>query len=695
MVLFLFITIRIGSRKLLKTVSLSKSMKVAVKDGLVTSRERISVDISNELKEITDLGKNKEITILFDGTIGSERGLSVAKAKFRNYKDDTDKDGFYDGFELLKGTDLENKTQYPKDANLTAPTFLKTTALNDKSIKLSWDSVPNNTDYKICSSATPIADIKNCTASGGTLSSVQNNFIQFSNLIAGKTYYFRAMATSSESGLSSPQSDEVTGVPEVVNLTEGAFSDPQIETEYNVKKVGLDTSTGTLKLALAGDTQVDTTFPFIWIANSGEGTISKLDTRTGNELGRYRTSEGNGNPSRTTVDKEGNVWVGNRNNNTISKIGLSEWGQCIDRNKNGVIDTSHGANDIKNWGEEECLLLHKALTYNGVETPLDIRLVAIDKDNNVFAGGYNRTSLFKVNGANGDIIGAVNTLQGHYGGVVDKYGNLWSMQTGSGVVQKITNDMSTKELISLGHNGYGIAIDKYGKIWTTEVYSRFSTFDPVNPTATLKVFYQTNSSNAQGIACDGNGDIFIAGSLYQSLVGHYKQRFSADGTFEGVDFVTNYTVGQGATGVAVDSQGKVWSANYYANSASKIDPITREVVNFPVGTTPYNYSDMTGNVIRNITTRQGTWEAVFDGKELNFLWNQVTWKLKQALPAGTTAKVFVKVSNSNNDWGSLPYVEVANGAKLSNSSGQYAKLKVELSSENLTDTPEVIEILLH
>jgi hypothetical protein len=108
-----------------------------------------------------------------------------------------------------------------------------------------------------------------------------------------------------------------------------------------------------------------------------------------------------------------------------------------------------------------------------------------------------------------------------------------------------------------------------------------------------------------------------------------------------------------------------------------------------------DYSDMTGNVIRNITTRQGTWEAVFDGKELNFLWNQVTWKLKQALPAGTTAKVFVKVSNSNNDWGSLPYVEVANGAKLSNSSGQYAKLKVELSSENLTDTPEVIEILLH
>jgi len=486
-------------------------------------------------------------------------------------------------------------------------------------------------------------------------------------------------------------SDEAVGI-----AIKGSFSDPQIETEYNVKKVGLDTSTGTLKLALTGEgnTQVDTTFPFIWIANSGEGTISKLDTRTGNELGRYRTSEGNGNPSRTTVDKEGNVWVGNRSNNTITKIGLSEWGQCIDKNKNGVIDTSQGATDIKNWGEDECLLLHIALAYNGVDTPSDIRLVAIDKDNNVFAGGRYQTSLFKVNGATGEIIGAVNTLQGHYGGVVDKYGNLWSMQYASGKVQKITNNMSTKELISLGHKGYGIAIDKYGKIWTTEHGSIFSTFDPADPTATLKVFDQTDSYYAQGIACDGNGDIFIAGSSSQSLVGHYKQRFSADGTFEGVDFVTNYAVGQGPIGVAVDSQGKVWSANYHANSASRIDPITGEVANFPAGATPYNYSDMTGNVVRNITTRQGTWEAVFDGKELDFLWNQVTWRLKQALPVGTMVKVFVKVSNSNNDWGALPYIEVANGARLSNSAGQYAKLKVELSSENLTDTPEVIEILL-
>jgi hypothetical protein len=132
-----------------------------------------------------------------------------------------------------------------------------------------------------------------------------------------------------------------------------------------------------------------TTFPYIWIANSGEGTISKLATRdhyrknpqtgeqelvkTGQELGRYRTGPGNGNPSRTTVDQEGNVWVGNRNNNTITKVGLAEFGNCVDRNGNGIIDTSTGKDDIKSWSgyfgdgqgvansQDECMLQHVAL----------------------------------------------------------------------------------------------------------------------------------------------------------------------------------------------------------------------------------------------------------------------------------------------------------------------------------------------
>jgi len=54
--------------------------------------------------------------------------------------------------------------------------------------------------------------------------------------------------------------------------------------------------------------------PFIWIPASGRGTILKLDIDTGEILGEYLSSpNGRGrNPSRTTVDKGGNVWAGNR-----------------------------------------------------------------------------------------------------------------------------------------------------------------------------------------------------------------------------------------------------------------------------------------------------------------------------------------------------------------------------------------------
>ncbi|MCI5227106.1 MAG: hypothetical protein D3918_10740, partial [Candidatus Electrothrix sp. AX2] len=53
---------------------------------------------------------------------------------------------------------------------------------------------------------------------------------------------------------------------------------------------------------------------FIWVANSSQGTVSKINTVTGEELGRYHTGPSSGtNPSRTTVDSQGNLWVGNRN----------------------------------------------------------------------------------------------------------------------------------------------------------------------------------------------------------------------------------------------------------------------------------------------------------------------------------------------------------------------------------------------
>jgi hypothetical protein len=121
------------------------------------------------------------------------------------------------------------------------------------------------------------------------------------------------------------------------------------------------------------------TLPFIWVPNM-DGTVSKLNTDTGQELARYRiapaTLPNGGNPSRTTVDLQGNCWVGCRAAGTVVKIGLLETDNWIDRNNNGVCDTCKDLNnsgyietsEVLPWGQDECVLYEVVLIPNKVGT---------------------------------------------------------------------------------------------------------------------------------------------------------------------------------------------------------------------------------------------------------------------------------------------------------------------------------------
>jgi len=83
---------------------------------------------------------------------------------------------------------------------------------------------------------------------------------------------------------------------------------------------GLNTSFN--KLSLTDNAVLEESI--FWVANSGDGTISKINTVTNNETARYYTanySVGKPEPSRTAVDADGNVWVGNKKGEkTVIKI---------------------------------------------------------------------------------------------------------------------------------------------------------------------------------------------------------------------------------------------------------------------------------------------------------------------------------------------------------------------------------------
>jgi hypothetical protein len=71
-------------------------------------------------------------------------------------------------------------------------------------------------------------------------------------------------------------------------------------------------------------------FSCLWAANTGESTVSKIDTRTITEEGRYRTHLEWGSPSRTSVGLGADVAVGNRTGSVV-KI-WADPADCAERN---------------------------------------------------------------------------------------------------------------------------------------------------------------------------------------------------------------------------------------------------------------------------------------------------------------------------------------------------------------------------
>ncbi len=212
-------------------------------------------------------------------------------------------------------------------------------------------------------------------------------------------------------------------------------------------------------------------FPFVNIAASGRGTAIRVDANSGEILGEYLTApDGMGrDPSRTTVDLHGNVWVANRaelgesggeSKGSVARIGLVLGGTrvdengspetdgaylappfayntCLDRDGDGRLRTSGGIFDVLAWpnaggadthggvstAEDECLINYTRVT--GAYT----RTIAIDPDNDVWVGGPVDRDHEKLDGDTGEPIAGSQInfpACGGYGGLVDGDAVLWS-----------------------------------------------------------------------------------------------------------------------------------------------------------------------------------------------------------------------------------------------------------------------------
>lgn len=481
---------------------------------------------------------------------------------------------------------------------------------------------------------------------------------------------------------------------------------------------------------------VGTTFPVAWIANAGEDTVSKFDTNLNKEVARYRTWFGPagqpgyfnhlGNayagpaPSRTAVDINGNAYVLNRHFSqgtssagVVLKI-LAEG--FIDRNGNGVMDTSADSNDdgiIDNTEmmpladtngngiideseiQDERIAWVKRVP-DGIAAPLRPtgvlgRAMCIGTDGNLWVGLFNDRTYYKISSADGSTItGPVSTTPTAgqpnagswtpYGCLIDASGTLWSASL-SGVLGKITNTQSdtgpyTVSSFASSFN-YGIALGN-GKVYLGSANQQF---DPATNTYSAIPNMNVGSS---GIVVDGGGNI-IAGS---STV----RKVAPDGTL--LWQAPLQAGGSSSVGIQVDANNDVLQIGF--TSAGRIQKYRgtdgAPLGVFPVGNMPYTYSDATGLVARNVTNPTGTWTVVYDSGNSGTAWDNINWN--DLTPADTSVQVAFRAAETQAGLALVSYQPTTKGSALA-SSGRFIQVQSRLNGNEQGQSPILFDLTIN
>ncbi len=336
------------------------------------------------------------------------------------------------------------------------------------------------------------------------------------------------------------------------------------------------------------------TLSYIWIANSSQGTVSKINTQTMIEEGRYIVKPNSaGSPSRTTVSLSGDVAVANRNGG-VAKI-YDNVDDCVESNGVPGIQTSTDATFLP-WGQDECLAWYTPLAYSSnrpmawAQGTLNDSTCEYDNEKLWTAGanGVGSTQVLLLDGETGVVEQTINIPEvasgiGLYGGAVDGDGHFWGIDaSGSRQLVRVDRQNFTYEVFPGPGTGYGIAVDSVGRPWFC-AGGGASRFDPV--AQTWQSLASPGGNLWGGCMTDGQGTLW-----------HCRQ---ADAMLVGIDTETLNVVQQiqlpaYAHGISVDFDGNVWAVGFASSQAFRVDPVTSTIDTFSALVGAYSYSDMTG-----------------------------------------------------------------------------------------------------
>ena len=488
---------------------------------------------------------------------------------------------------------------------------------------------------------------------------------------------------------------------------------------------------------------------YIWIAESANGSILKVDTQnkdasgefatvaryftgpqrcddyntggTGakNDCGFYSFKEGT-DPSRTSVDVcSQTAFVANRNGGSVTAFASQE-SDCVDRNENGSIETSRGPDDILAWGEDECMKWHTELPGNHSH----IRAIAaqciatIDDGRKTFVwvGDDTSKTIWKLDGVSGEILLTINDPPARpYGFAFCDQDTLWisgrhgnGSEVGLGYVE--TEQCTSENDCSMGRVGirnfasYGIACDFKNRVWMGGDSGKIVRYTPgATPGSGTADMIDVGSGPVRGISTDERG--FAYAARENSRMVQVLGDFSPNNTSQGVAWTPiDDTDGRGMWGSALDTTGQIWGVGIGASFGSPsntriVTAITMKSMSATLGDIevtrdarsgilgPYTYSDMAGGGL-GLITQDGFLRARFEKCDEDTEWDKLYWEADT--PAGSQIIWTIRVADSLGELGEQSAITV--GADPPNSAP--IDIRSILEDENADGLYMEVEVIL-